>query len=100
MYIFPMSIVFQIRAEVEACRRGVCVFDTSYFGKYFLTGRDATIAAQYLFTNQMLRPPGTVIYTCFLNERGGTEADLTVTVLDQEHRLPGDPPFKVSPAHS
>ena len=68
----------------------------SYFGKFFITGPDANKAVQYLFTNQMDRPPGTVIYTCFLNQHGGTEADLTVTVLNESQRLPQDPEFQVN----
>jgi sarcosine dehydrogenase len=67
----------------------------SYFGKFFLIGPDAKVAAQYLFSNQMNRPVGTVVYTCFLNQKGGTETDLTVTILDPSHTLPEDPDFSV-----
>lgn len=69
----------------------------SYFGKLFLVGKDARKAAQYLFTNQMDKPPGSTTYTCFLNKNGGTESDLTVTVLNESQRLPEDPEFKVRP---
>lgn len=67
----------------------------SYFGKFFLVGPDATKAAQYIFSNDMNKPPGSVIYTCLLNKNGGIEADLTVTVLDQRHRLEEGPDFSV-----
>lgn len=68
----------------------------SYFGKFFLIGRDAKAAADYLFSNQMNKAAGSVVYTCFLNSKGGTETDLTVTVLDPSHALPEDPDFTVS----
>jgi glycine cleavage system aminomethyltransferase T len=67
----------------------------SYFGKFFLVGPDATKAAQYIFTNDINKPPGSVIYTCILNKKGGIEADLTVTVLDEKHCLDEDPKFSV-----
>jgi sarcosine dehydrogenase len=69
----------------------------SYFGKFFLTGPDAREAAQYIFSNDMARPTGSVVYTCMLNHKAGIEADLTVTVLDESHRLKEDPEFEVQP---
>ena len=50
----------------------------SYFGKYFLSGPDAAAAADYLFSADVRRPDGSVVYTCMLNSRAGVEADLTV----------------------
>jgi glycine cleavage system aminomethyltransferase T len=35
--------------------------------------------------NDVDKPPGSLIYTQFLNSRGGIEADLTITRLDEEH---------------
>mmetsp|Transcript_2604 Transcript_2604/g.6064 ORF Transcript_2604/g.6064 Transcript_2604/m.6064 type:complete len:923 (+) Transcript_2604:116-2884(+) len=71
--------------ECRAAREGVAIFDQSYFGKFFLRGPDAKDAVQYLCGADMDKQvPGTVTYTPLCNERGGTEADLTVT------RLPDD----------
>lgn len=50
----------------------------SYFGKFYLTGPDAQKAADWIFSGNMQKNPGSVVYTCMLNERGGAEADLTV----------------------
>uniref|UniRef100_F6Z5F3 Sarcosine dehydrogenase n=1 Tax=Callithrix jacchus TaxID=9483 RepID=F6Z5F3_CALJA len=53
----------------------------SYFGKFYLVGLDAREAADWLFTADVRRPPGSTVYTCMLNQRGGTESDLTVSRL-------------------
>ena len=53
----------------------------SYFGKFYLTGTDASAAADYLFSANTQRPEGATVYTCMLNQRGGVEADLTVVSL-------------------
>ncbi|KAK2120562.1 hypothetical protein P7K49_001948, partial [Saguinus oedipus] len=53
----------------------------SYFGKFYLVGLDAREAADWLFTADVSRPPGSTMYTCMLNQRGGTESDLTVSRL-------------------
>lgn len=50
----------------------------SYFGKFYLTGPDARKAADWLFSADVARDPGSTVYTCMLNRRGGIEADLTV----------------------
>ncbi|XP_028343053.1 sarcosine dehydrogenase, mitochondrial, partial [Physeter macrocephalus] len=53
----------------------------SYFGKFYLVGLDARKAADWLFSADVSRPPGSTVYTCMLNHRGGTESDLTVSRL-------------------
>ncbi|GBG33307.1 Sarcosine dehydrogenase, mitochondrial [Hondaea fermentalgiana] len=68
--------------ECRAAREGVAIFDQSYFGKFFLRGPDAKAAVQYMCGADMDKQKlGTVTYTPLCNERGGTEADLTVTCL-------------------
>ncbi|OXA46595.1 Sarcosine dehydrogenase, mitochondrial [Folsomia candida] len=47
-----------IRQEALNCRKKCAIFDMSYFGKFFLVGPDATKAAQYIFSNDMNKPPG------------------------------------------
>ncbi|XP_008561763.1 PREDICTED: sarcosine dehydrogenase, mitochondrial-like [Galeopterus variegatus] len=53
----------------------------SYFGKFYLLGPDARKAADWLFSADVSRLPGSTVYTCMLNPRGGTESDLTVSRL-------------------
>ncbi|CAG5867347.1 sarcosine dehydrogenase, mitochondrial [Menidia menidia] len=71
-----------IKSECLSCRHGVAVFDMSYFGKFFLTGPDAKKAADWLFSADVNKKPGSTVYTCMLNKRGGAEADLTVSRLE------------------
>lgn len=71
-----------VAAECKAARNGVVFFDQSYFGKFYLSGPDSDAAVQYLCGAEMEgRPAGAVVYTPLCNERGGVEADLTVTRL-------------------
>lgn len=71
-----------IKSECLTCRNGVAVFNMSYFGKFYLTGPDAKKAADWLFTADVNKKPGSTVYTCMLNKRGGSEADLTVSRLE------------------
>lgn len=73
-----------IRKECVMCRSAAAVFNMSYFGKFYLVGSDAKKAANWLFTANIDKSPGTTVYTCMLNKRGGTESDLTVSVLTPE----------------
>ncbi|CAK7290090.1 Sarcosine dehydrogenase, mitochondrial [Vulpes lagopus] len=70
-----------IKKECLACRGAAAVFNMSYFGKFYLVGLDARKAADWLFSADISRPPGSTVYTCMLNHRGGTESDLTVSRL-------------------
>ncbi|XP_036892389.1 sarcosine dehydrogenase, mitochondrial isoform X1 [Sturnira hondurensis] len=70
-----------IKQECLACRGAAAVFNMSYFGKFYLVGSDARKAADWLFSADVSRPPGSTVYTCMLNARGGTESDLTVSRL-------------------
>ena len=66
-------------AEHKAVREAVGIFDQSSFGKYVVEGADAERILNRICANDVAVPPGRVIYTQWLNERGGIEADLTVT---------------------
>uniref|UniRef100_UPI00358DEC94 sarcosine dehydrogenase, mitochondrial n=1 Tax=Myxine glutinosa TaxID=7769 RepID=UPI00358DEC94 len=70
-----------IGAECLSCRNAAAVFNMSYFGKFYLVGPDARKAANWIFTANMDKPVGSTVYTCMLNDRGGTEADLTVSPI-------------------
>jgi 4-methylaminobutanoate oxidase (formaldehyde-forming) len=68
-------------AEHKAVREAVGLFDMTSFAKFLVEGADAEAVLQRICANDMAVPPGKVVYTQWLNERGGIEADLTVTRL-------------------
>jgi 4-methylaminobutanoate oxidase (formaldehyde-forming) len=70
-------------AEHRAVREAVALFDQSSFAKFMVQGRDAEAALQRICANDVGVPPGRVVYTQWLNERGGIEADLTVIRLSE-----------------
>jgi len=74
-------------AEQRAARRDVAVFDETSFSKYLLTGPGSEQALQWLCTADVAVPPGAVVYTGMLNERGRYESDLTVTRLSADEFL-------------
>ncbi len=73
-----------IGAEHVACRERAALFDETSFAKIEVTGPDAGAYLQRLCANDVGRPPGTVVYTQMLNERGGMECDVTVTRLAED----------------
>jgi glycine cleavage system aminomethyltransferase T/glycine/D-amino acid oxidase-like deaminating enzyme len=66
-------------AEHAAARSEVALFDQTSFAKVAVRGPDAETALQYLCSNDVAIPPGRTVYTAVLNDRGGYEADVTVT---------------------
>ena len=74
-------------AEHRAVRETVGLFDLSSFGKFLLQGDDAEAVLNRVSTNDVAVAPGQVVYTQWLNERGGIEADLTVTRLEKDQYL-------------
>ncbi|MCL4145472.1 UNVERIFIED_CONTAM: hypothetical protein GTU68_024230 [Idotea baltica] len=83
-----------IGKECLAARTKAALFNMSYFGQIFMSGPDAQKAADWLFTANMQRDVGAVVYTCMLNEKGGAEADLTVGILEGSESCPWEPQFK------
>ena len=71
-------------AEHRAVRENVALFDQSSFAKFRLEGRDALQVLNRVCANDVDVRPGRIVYTQWLNERGGIEADLTVTRLDED----------------
>ena len=67
--------------EHRAAREGVALFDLSSFAKLRVEGPAALGAVQRVFTADLDREAGAVVYTSMLNGRGGTELDATVTRL-------------------
>ena len=68
-------------AECKAVREGVGLFDQSSFAKFRLEGRDACAVLNRVCANDVDVAPGKLVYTQWLNDKGGIEADLTVTRL-------------------
>jgi 4-methylaminobutanoate oxidase (formaldehyde-forming) len=66
-------------AEHRAARQGVGLFDLSSFAKFVVEGRDAAECLNRICAANVDVPVGKIVYTSWLNERGGIEADLTVT---------------------
>ena len=75
----PQNWFAQSAAEHHAVRNAVGLFDQSSFAKFVLKGRDATRALGRTCAGDIDVPVGRIVYTQWLNERGGIEADLTVT---------------------
>ena len=65
--------------EHRAVREAVGLFDQSSFGKFILEGRDAEGVLNNISANDVSVPVGRIVYTQWLNQRGGIEADLTIT---------------------
>ncbi|WP_420446322.1 GcvT family protein [Candidatus Poriferisodalis sp.] len=70
--------------ECEAVRNGVAVFDQSSFAKFTVRGPDALDVLDTLSVASVDVEPGRAVYTQWCNERGGIEADLTVTRLGDD----------------
>ncbi len=70
--------------EHHATRQGVALFDQTSFGKILVQGRDAEGELNRICTANIAVEPGRIVYTQWLNERGGVEADLTVTRLAED----------------
>jgi 4-methylaminobutanoate oxidase (formaldehyde-forming) len=65
----------------------VAIFDQTSFSKLLLQGPDAEAVLQQLCANDVAVPPGRIVYTGMLNDRGGYESDLTVTRLREDAYL-------------
>ena len=73
--------------EHRAVREAVGLFDQTSFAKLLVQGRDAEKVLQGLCANDVGAPPGRAVYTAMLNDRGGFEADLTVTRLSEDEYM-------------
>lgn len=80
-------------AEHRAVREAVGIFDQSSFAKLLVQGKDAERTLNRLATADCRMPDGKVLYTQFLNDRGGIEADVTVLRLSPTRFLIVTPAF-------
>ena len=74
-------------AEHRAVRERVGLIEQSSFAKLLVQGRDAERALNRIATADCAVETGKVLYTQFLNERGGIEADLSITRLAPDRFL-------------
>ncbi|EEE37225.1 Glycine cleavage T-protein [Rhodobacteraceae bacterium KLH11] len=81
-----------VREEHMAIRQNVGMYDMSSFGKLRVEGPDATRYLNYIAGGEYDVPVGKIVYSQFLNRRGGIEADVTIT------RLAGNIYLVVTPA--
>lgn len=72
-----------VAEEHNAVRNGVGLYDMSSFGKLRVEGPDAESFLNRICGAEMRVPVGKIVYTQFLNGRGGIEADVTVTRLSE-----------------
>ncbi|MBO6949131.1 MAG: FAD-dependent oxidoreductase [Rhodospirillales bacterium] len=87
-YSFKRQNWFEYSAdEHNNVREKVGVFDQSSFSKFRVQGKDACKVLNNICANDVDVAPGRIVYTQWLNERGGIEADLTVTRLSENDYL-------------
>jgi 4-methylaminobutanoate oxidase (formaldehyde-forming) len=79
--------------EHRAVREAVGVFEQSSFSKLLVQGHDAERVLNRIATAELAMPIGRVAYCQFCNERGGVEADLTISRLAEEEFLVLTPAF-------
>jgi 4-methylaminobutanoate oxidase (formaldehyde-forming) len=70
--------------EHRAVRERVGIFDLSSFGKIDVTGPDAARLLERAAANRVDVETGRIVYTQFLDERGGIVADVTVARVAED----------------
>ncbi|TGD89657.1 FAD-dependent oxidoreductase [Mycolicibacterium sp. CH28] len=73
-----------IAQEHAAVRNAVGVIDQSSFSKFDISGRNALALLQRVAGANLDTVIGKITYTQLLNERGGIEADVTITRLAED----------------
>ncbi|MDG1739211.1 MAG: FAD-dependent oxidoreductase [Paracoccaceae bacterium] len=74
-------------SEHRAVRENVGMYDMSSFGKIRVEGPDAEAYLNYIGGGDYSVANGKIVYTQFLNNRGGIEADVTITRLTEASYL-------------
>ena len=76
-----------VAEEHRVIREAVGAMDMTLMSKFLVQGPDAAAVVDRLSANAVAGPVGGVVYTQWCNERGGIEADLTVTRLADDQFL-------------
>ncbi len=83
-YSFGRQNWFEYSAqEHKAAREAVALFDQSTFTKFLIQGKDALANLQHICSADIDVAVDRMVYTTFLNDRGGIESDLTVIRMGQ-----------------
>ena len=72
-----------VASEHKAVRENLGLYDMSSFGKIRVEGPDACSFMNYIGGGQYDVPVGKIVYTQFLNDQAGIEADVTVTRMSE-----------------
>ena len=73
-----------IAEEHRATREAVGLYDQTSYAEFLVEGPDALDVLDRVSSNAINVDPGRIVYTQWLNERGGIEADLTITRLETD----------------
>ncbi len=73
--------------EHRAVRETVGILDQTSFAKLLVQGPDAEAVLSQVCANDVAVDPGRTVYTQWLNDRGGIEADVTVTRFEETRYL-------------
>lgn len=77
----------RLAAESAAARDRAVLIDQSCYGKLLIAGPDALAALNRVSANEVGVPVGRSVYTHWLNERGGIEADVVILRLEEQQFL-------------
>ena len=75
------------KLEHQAIRETVGMYEMSSYSKIRVKGSDAMDYMQFICANDVDVKTGRIVYTQWLNEKGGIEADVTITRLDVDDYL-------------
>lgn len=73
------------RKECFATREAVALYDLSSMTNFNVYGKNALTLLDHISSNNINIPIGKVVYTQWLNDKGGIEADLTITRIAEDH---------------
>ena len=76
-----------VREECDAVRSNMGLFELTSFSKFIIKGKDSTNYLNHVCVSNMDTSIGKVTYTQLLNEDAGTEADITITRLENNKYL-------------
>ena len=83
-YEMPVQYSKGLRAEHEAVRNAVGIFDVSHMGEFILEGEKALDLLQWISSNDASKlEPGKAQYSCMPNGQGGIVDDLIIYMLEE-----------------
>jgi sarcosine dehydrogenase len=73
-----------VAAEHRAAREAVVMIDQSSFSKFEVAGSGALVFLNEMAAGNVDRPVGSTVYAQLCNDRGGIEADITISRVAEE----------------